>query len=275
MKTKGSNGKFVGAAAIMFGLACGVSQGALVGWWTFDGTLNDSSPAGNHGTYEGAGSAVFSTSVPAAIGGGNSIDFAAGSEIIRVADSPSLQFDQAFTVSFWVEGSQAELDGYIMGKGNNWRDDGTWGFDVRTNGAGARHQFFSLNSDTDPAVVNMWGDPFDTGDQGWVHVVHVTEIRSGVVERDMYINGSFVSTFNNNQQASDLNGPNDLTFGGRNTGDGIQGHLDDIAIWDHALTAAQISALASGTNPAAIPEPGTLVLSSLGLVGLLFRRRKA
>ncbi len=264
------------AAMAVFGMAGSVAQAGLIGYWTFDDTLDDASGTGNHGIFHGAvdSNPTYSTDVPATLGAGKSIDLQEfllndnpRNEVVQVLNNASLQFDQALTVSFWVKGTAAELNGYIMGKPNNWRDDGTWGFDVRVSNGGLKHAFFSLNSDTDPAVVNMWGDKFDSGDQGWVLLTHVTEIRSGVVERDMYINGAYVSTYNNGQVAPDLNGPSDFWMGGRNTQDGITGLLDDVAIWDEALSPAEIGLLVNGA-----PEPATLSL--LGLGGLVMLRRR-
>ena len=258
------------AAMVMVFAASG--QGELVGYWSFDDTLDDSSTYANNGIFQGAvdSSPTYSSDVPTTLGSGASIYFqefldGARNEAVKVLNSESLQFDQVFTVSFWVKGTAAELNGYIMGKGVNWRNDREYGFDVRVSSGGLQHQFFSLNSKTDgleePPIVNMWGDKFDTGDQGWVLATHVTEIRSGVVERDMYINGEYVSTYNNGQIAPDLNGPTDFWMGGRNTSDGITGLLDDVAIWDEALSAEDLAELGAGTKTPRSWLPST------GLIG--------
>ncbi len=229
----------------------------LVGHWTFDDTLADATANANDGTFQGEAetSPTYSTDVPANIGTGKSIDFQTfligenvKTEAVKVLNSASLQFDQAFTVSFWVKGTAAELNGYIMGKGISWSNDREYGFDVRGNGTS--HNFFSLNSliDGEGPIVNMWGDAFDTGDQGWVLATHVTENRGEDVERDMYINGAYVSTYNNGQPAQpDLNGSTDFWMGGRNISDGISGLLDEVMIWDEALSAGAIAELYSPT----------------------------
>jgi hypothetical protein len=48
------------------------------------------------------------------------------------------------------------------------------------------------------------------------------------------------------------------------------GLLDDVAVWDNAIPASSIAALAAGAAPPAvpIPEPRSMVLAILGLVAL-------
>ncbi len=53
-------------------------------------------------------------------------------------------------------------------------------------------------------------------------------------------------------------------------GDGIyKGLIDDVRIYDNALSAAEISGLATATGTTPVPEPSTAVLLALGLAGLV------
>lgn len=62
--------------------------------------------------------------------------------------------------------------------------------------------------------------------------------------------------------------------GGGNAGGLESGALDDLAFYDGTLSTGQISGLAAGTlTPDQIPEPAAALLGSLGVLGLLRRKR--
>lgn len=74
--------------------------------------------------------------------------------------------------------------------------------------------------------------------------------------------------------------PTDWRFGEDNccgTARNLAGLIDDVAIWDHALSDEEIASLWDGSQTPlgpAIPEPSTLLLAALGLLGLGFTRRR-
>jgi PEP-CTERM motif len=50
------------------------------------------------------------------------------------------------------------------------------------------------------------------------------------------------------------------------------GYVSTAAVWDHALTSAEVAAMGSASTPLEIPEPATLGLLALGGLALLRRR---
>ena len=106
----------------------------------------------------------------------------------------------------------------------------------------------------------------------WAHLVGTYD---GDTQR-FYINGQEVG----NALVGQGFGPNDaepLRIGGGATeGNGnffFEGDIDEVAVYDTALSPERVLAhYEAGINP--IPEPSTLVLSFLGLMGLLAARRR-
>ncbi|MDP6543872.1 MAG: PEP-CTERM sorting domain-containing protein [Phycisphaerae bacterium] len=52
------------------------------------------------------------------------------------------------------------------------------------------------------------------------------------------------------------------------------GKIDEIALFDTALSQADIQSIKDNGVAAFIPEPSTFALTAVGLLGLLRRRRK-
>ena len=166
-----------------------------------------------------------------------------------VKHSDSLLFDQAFTVAYWVQGTAAEMAGKTMGKpGNTGAGEVKW--EVQdADGSGNRSRMATYNS---PGW--DFGPEYDASDVGWRHVAYVVRIQDGVRYQDLYLNGAYVSTVGGNRATSSLGNTTPLWFG--SGGDGgfsnpsftTSGLLDDVALWNTALSADDIAALASGAK---------------------------
>ncbi len=106
--------------------------------------------------------------------------------------------------------------------------------------------------------------PPNTGD--WFHVDGVFEEYGSVMEVSLYINGTLVATRTSNLLNDLGRGDDWIIFGGSSWGDSFIGALDDVAVFDRALGAAEMANLASSPYTP-VPEPSTVLLMGAGLTG--------
>lgn len=253
-------------SALVSWIACGSSHAALQGYWTFDNNYNDSSGnARNAAAGPGTQAPIFSTDVPPqfAGSGGASLDLrnrtspSTGTNCYASVpgSGPWFNFTGPATISCWVKGWPT--DSWVPfisknGEGNGWqvrRNGGTTEADWTTRGSTTG--FATGNGDF---ATNGWGwanAPGEASKQGrWMHYCATWD---GTWKR-IYLNGQLAAQ-QQNTGASIQSSTNLLVFGARDNG-GINSFsrvmLDNVAIWDEALTQAQIDDLSRGGNPLAL-----------------------
>jgi hypothetical protein len=236
------------AAAMAQNVPSYVPTNGLVGWWPFNANANDESGNGNNGTVNGA------TLTTDRFGQSNkAYDFNGTNNKIIVTNSNSLQLNNQATFSLWVKidtlnydvGSQS-FTGRLIDKTTPGANDGFlidyWHI---TNPSlpqyvcsGNLSKLRSLMGGS--IVLSNCLDPYSN----WIN--HLITFNNGVVKK--YANGilldSMITTSSNIQQNL-----NDLVFGYQTSGNSntwLNGKLDDIGIWDRALTQQEISDLYNG-----------------------------
>ncbi len=222
------------------------AQSALIGSWSFDGNANDSSGNANHGTIIGDTSLTSDRF---------------GNPDSAYAFDGSGDYISTPTAGFPI-GSSAMSYSLWINPGDNPGSDHR----VLQYGANAKLQNFNLYINANQYRLDYWGftyHDFDATNQGsWQHVA----LTSDGSNYAFYLNG--VQTFNGEELGQSLGDDGTFTIGSHETfGKNFAGAIDDLRVYDHALSLEEVQALA------AVPAPPALVLLLSSLFGLTFYRR--
>ena len=219
-----------------------VPTNGLVGWWPFNGNANDESGNGNNGVVNGAALTIDRFGNV-----GKAFEFDGLDDNVLVQNSSSLMIFGDITMSAWVNTkgydqihnyqtiiSKRQQDyewQYWMGISYHFPySHATKTITSRGNGPGNQDQVWSQT----PVNTNTW--------EHWICVYSGTEIR-------IYRNGILDISGFNDVVTPVQNGV--LLFGQSvtwNTNEQFFGSLDDIAIYNRALTQQEITALYTGQS---------------------------
>ena len=219
------------------------ARAELVGYWKLDGDFTDSSGNGNDGELFGGSS--YSDSVPDTLGNGQSVSFDGtvgtygsinhGEGGIAITTVPS------YTVSMWVQadGTIDNADDRIFSEAISTDNNPLFNMGTKDNGADGTVDLYVRNG---AATGHQYsnGEAFDGT---WHHVAWVDN--EGIL--DLYIDGVFDKQFDHSAIGAFT--PDTTTIGGILRGSdccNFTGNIDDLAIWDEALSEDDIAALASG-----------------------------
>ena len=200
-----------------------------IGYWSFDGNVNDSSGLGHGGVLHGAD---FSDQVPEQIGGGQSLSFDGSNDYVSVAIDVS---ETAYTASFWFRAESS-------GRGLFCVVDGDLG-------AGGHDRHIYLNGGN--IATRVWNNQIiassgrNFADGQWHHAAHVV----GEGGQRIYVDGALVRR--GSKSSSDFDWQRHINIGFSNdaAGDYFDGFIDDVAVWSEALGPGHIRALSEGVHP--------------------------
>lgn len=212
-----------------------VPTNGLVGYWPFNGNANDQSGNGNNGTVNGA------TLTTDRFGNTNSAySFDGTNSKIVVPNSTSLAIQNKITLSAWVNCQTSISNGTIISKGE---ESQYWNY-----GMGIYNSKPQYNYTNYGVGVNKILNPSE-----WYNIVITIDSINN--QMNFYVNGILYNplyNFSNNtittSFANLLNSccNSSLTFGRNNGGTGgaaFNGIIDDIGIWNSALTQQEITNL--------------------------------
>jgi hypothetical protein len=256
-------------AGVLMGALAPAAHASLIGLYTFDNATNlglDSSGNGNN--------LIGSWSAPTAVAGkfgggvnlnGNSALVSASGTLVGLPAGNS-----SYTIASWINATTAGGDnaGGIVGWGNYGTTNQVVAF--RMNGNTALHNYWWDNDLTANAGVDL---TVGSGADGWHFVAATFDAVTGV--NDIYVDGVLRA----NRTAGGLDaGSGNFAIGKTVNNEFFNGQMDNTAIFNQALTQAQLQKIASNDfsqfTSANVPEPESLLLVAIGMAGLVFGRRR-
>jgi hypothetical protein len=231
-----------------------VPTNGLVGWWPFNGNANDESGNNNNGTVNGA------TLTADRFGNLNkAYSFDGVDDHIEVAHSPTLNCS-VVSVSVWFNTNNFLASNgfgpHLLSK----RESSGWG------------NSFQMNVGINQAQNACWADWSISGNGG-IYYNNSTALNTGNWFNLVYTHdGSNVKLFLNGGLVQTIVSPGLLTFnalplwfGARpnagNNSSWFNGKLDDIGIWNRALTQQEITALYNGCQLSVNTQPANQTIN--------------
>ena len=208
-----------------------VPTNGLVGWWPFNGNANDESGNGNNGTVNGA------TLTSDRFGNANKA-FSFTNNSISFINSNFAAFGlNSFSSSVWAK---------FTNPGNNLGNFVRYGNGVNGAGWGIRYTGNSKINCLEYSVTNNnVTSGFAYNDNNWHNIIFVKDVNNLSIL--LYIDGVLTNTVS--MASGYLNNISvglPLNIGTANGYESFIGSLDDIGIWNRALTTQEITNLNNG-----------------------------
>jgi len=235
-----------------------VPSNGLVGWWPFNGNANDESGNGNDGTVNGTTLTVDRFGQP-----NRAYSFNGTSNYIQMAPINALNNLPELTISTWVkiEGQNTNTNcnlgcsQFIVNRGADFSSN-----NLRLGyGQGVQKFASALSNSNGVFSTQTFNIPF----QNWINVVWVKT----TTQHQLFVNGQLSNStaFSGLVPAS-----SDVVYFGYNPVGAfpyyLNGKLDDIGIWNRALTQQEITdlynAVNCANNTAITPQTNSLTTGS-------------
>ena len=210
-----------------------VPTSGLVGWWPFNGNANDESGNGNNGTVTGA------QLTNDRFGTNKAYSFNGDSDYIKMLNPGPLGITSR-SVSVWVKTTDSSTYSIVLSWGGN--DLSGQDFNLWSN-----YDCIGFTFDINFSA-RTYNSNFTNGQWNHYVVVFDNSIDSTISSIKVYQNGSLLSTVcasTSNNGIINTVGSNPI-YVGRYHGlskDFLNGSVDDIGIWNRALTESEITTL--------------------------------
>ncbi|PIR43778.1 hypothetical protein COV24_00880 [candidate division WWE3 bacterium CG10_big_fil_rev_8_21_14_0_10_32_10] len=215
--------------------------GSLVAHWNFDEgagtTATDTSGSGNNGTL--VNNPTWTTGKV----GSYALSFDGSNAYVQIPDTLSLDISKTITVAAWVKFDSIQ-EQYIISKGSGVLNDISWS--LSTHWINPNEIYFLVDKDG-----TLPGDHFVVSSNAnliagqWYHLAATYDFITGVM---LYKDGVLLNTSSSTANPGGINiNTQPITIGSNATlGNPLHGEVDDLRIYNAALSQAQILDIKNG-----------------------------
>jgi hypothetical protein len=213
-----------------------VPSNGLIGWWPFTGNANDESGNGNNGTVTGA---ILTSDRNGGLNSAYSFD--GNSDNIVINNSNSLNPSQ-LSISVWYLAVGNDM--CVVSK-NNPSDAFKFSYNIKHQDTFQSNLGLNVGWGVSNCITanEFWGSNGQIATNQWVNII-LTIDSFGVGK--VYYNSNLISTYNGAVLQSCNDPLSILKFGGPHWNSNLEwfnGKIDDIGIWNRALTQQEITNL--------------------------------
>lgn len=221
-------------------------QRGLVGWWKLDGNGKDSTPYSANGTSTGSPAATTDRE-----GSGNAATSFDGSSYYTLGNPSQLQITGSQTISMWLKPAS-----FSSRQNPFCKAYGGEGCITQETGGALTYYYGTAGANASPYQQIGTGNVLAVG--SWTHVVIVRDLNA--MKLTWFVNGSLKASATASYSAA-VASTNSVLIGAGYAGK-YNGSIDDVRVYNRALSANEVSALYSEYNPGLNLDSG-----QAGLVG--------
>jgi hypothetical protein len=229
-----------------------------VAYWSLDGTTEDLTGP-NPGSFEGGPEPTFTAGFDGTPDG--ALDLDGGNDYLDVLQGRSLPIysHPAYTVALWVKGLP-QNDRRVFSEGSRSENNSLFTIGTDNTGATGAVDIF-IRTAAGSAVVNHVKSVGTAFDGTWHHIAWVDQNGAAALYIDGVRDGR---SFNYTKPSLALNVTSLGAVLRSSACCFFRGALDDVAVWDSALSAQEIAELAAGASPMAGGAYRRFIASDIG-----------
>jgi plastocyanin len=206
---------------------------SLAGWWKFDNENGENSTFFRDWSNHGNNATCILTSCPTITSGkfGNAVSFDGSNDYIIAGNGSSLDITGNITVEAWIKPERLET-AYLVKKATR---DSTDGYELSLSKATGK-AYFRVNQKTSHNTYKLFStSSYPVDGSTWVHLVgvyngsHVQIYFNGKLEKSMPAPANISSNSDNLK----IGGPDDSRY--------FKGTIDEVRIWNRALSPEEIN----------------------------------